>query len=231
MVSRVRLVGAVALTAVLATAGLAGCNRNEATQPARTQVGDRGTPSSSGSPGGGYGDRGSYDRGSARADRGDRSERSDRGGAYSGGSSYNRDRADARPREAIPDFKGKPMWSDNRRHSAQENAQYHFEHDGADLGAKTLDDYLTKVHAFVDSPPAGAETLSRRNGDKLIYDPKTNMFAVARKDGAPRTAFKPRDGADYWKKQQARIEDEKNGRGSSYGGGERRSSRSDRDDG
>lgn len=227
MENRVKLAGAVALAAVLASAGLAGCNRNEATQPARTQVGDRGAPSS-GSTGGGSGDRGRYDRGSY--DRG--SDRADRGGSYGGGSSYDRDRAEARPREAIPDFKGKPLWSDNRRHSAQENAQYHFEHDGADLGAKTLDDYLTKVHAFVDNPPAGAETLSRRNGDKLIYDPKTNMFAVARKDGAPRTAFKPRDGADYWKKQQARIEDEKNGRGSSYGGGgERRSSRADRDDG
>lgn len=230
MVSRVRLVGAVALTAVLASAGLAGCNRNEASQPARTQTSDRGSGStSSGSTGANDNDRANSDRGAGRySDRGG-SDRggSDRGG-YSGGGN---DRADARPREAIPDFKGKPMWSDNRRHSAQENAQYHFEHDGADLGAKTLDDYLTKVHAFVDSPPAGAETLSRRNGDKLIYDPKTNMFAVARKDGAPRTAFKPRDGADYWKKQQARIEDEKNGRGSSYGGGERRSSRSDRDDG
>ena len=58
--------------------------------------------------------------------------------------------------------------------------------------------------------------MTRPNGDRLIYDPKANLFAVARKDGAPRTFFKPRDGADYWKQQQ---EEAQSGRGGYRGGG------------
>jgi len=46
--------------------------------------------------------------------------------------------------------------------------------------------------------------MKRANGDTLIYDPKGNVFAVATKDGAPRTMFKPDDGMDYWRKQKER---------------------------
>jgi hypothetical protein len=35
-----------------------------------------------------------------------------------------------------------------------------------------------------------------------MYDPKGNLFAVVDKDGAPRTLFKPRDGAAYWDQQK-----------------------------
>jgi pyocin large subunit-like protein len=110
-------------------------------------------------------------------------------------------------------FQGQPMWSDNSRHSARENASYHFQRSGADLGARNLDDFLVRVHKFVDHPPAGALRLTRANGDKLIYDPKANIFAVARRDGAPRTIFKPNDGMAYWKEQQSR---ERSGGGSRY---------------
>ena len=101
-----------------------------------------------------------------------------------------------------PLVNGKPMWAPNRQHTAEENAQYQFTKNGGDLGAASEADYVTKVHAFVDSPPVGAETLDRSNGDRLIYDPKGNVFAVVSKDGAPRTMFKPRDGAAYWAQQK-----------------------------
>lgn len=158
------------------------------------------------------------DEGGGGSDRGGGGYESSGGGSASygarGGDSY----APRRAREPVPDFKGEPMWADNRRHTAQENAQYHCDKSGPDIGAKSLDECLTKVHAFIDHPPTGAETMTRPNGDRLIYDPKGNLFAVARKDGAPRTFFKPRDGADYWKQQQ---EEAKNG-GSRrrYGGGD-----------
>ncbi|HEY1878544.1 MAG TPA: hypothetical protein VGG68_01285 [Caulobacteraceae bacterium] len=99
---------------------------------------------------------------------------------------------------------GKPMWAANRRHSAVENAQYQFARNGVDFGAHSETDYVTKVHAFVDHPPATAQTLDRNNGDRLIYDPKSNTFAVVSRDGAPRTMFKPRDGASYWTEQKQR---------------------------
>ena len=99
---------------------------------------------------------------------------------------------------------GKPMWSASRRYSAQQNAQRAFERNGAAFGADTLDAFVKKAHAFVESPPKGAQTLKRRNGDLLIYDPKGNVFAVKSKEGAPRTMFRPDDGRAYWDQQVAR---------------------------
>lgn len=103
--------------------------------------------------------------------------------------------------DPAPQVDGKPMWSASRRYSAQENAQRAFERNGEAFGAADVDDFVRKAHAFVESPPKGALTLTRANGDVLIYEPKTNVFAVATKDGAPRTMFKPDDGMAYWQAQ------------------------------
>lgn len=121
--------------------------------------------------------------------------------AYSASGGAQRRENDPRD-EAKPLFHGKPMWAANKNHTAQENADYHFKRDGEAVGATSEDDFLTKVHAFVDSPPKGVESLTRSNGDKLMYDAKANLFAVVDKDGAPRTLFKPRDGAAYWTQQK-----------------------------
>lgn len=99
---------------------------------------------------------------------------------------------------------GKPMWSSNRRFTADQNARRHFERDGADFGATSVDDYVAKAHRFIARPPRGAQSLTRTNGDRLIYDPTSNVFAVATRDGAPRTMFKPDDGSAYWDKVKAR---------------------------
>ena len=118
-------------------------------------------------------------------------------------------------------YKGEPLWSDNRKYSAQENATYHCGKSGPDIGASGYDDCLVRVHAFIDHPPSDVETITRSNGDKLMYDPKANLFVVARKDGAPRTFFKPRTGASYWDEQKQREAD---------GGGDRRSASRGSDD-
>ena len=97
---------------------------------------------------------------------------------------------------------GKPMWASNRTRGGEDNAQKQFERNGQDFGAASLGDYVRKAHAFVDAPPKGALTVSRRNGDVLYYDPKANIFVVADREGAPRTMFKPRDGMAYWQQQQ-----------------------------
>ena len=182
---------------LLLTGGLAGCGKGSS-EPARAHAegGGSGTASAAEVSGEGYGS-------------GSRSS----GGGY-GQASYKK-------REPVPSFHGEPMWSDNRKHTSAENAHYHCDKSGADIGAKSFDDCLTKVHAFIDHPPAGAKTMTRSNGDKLIYDPRANMFAVARKDGAPRTFFKPRTGAEYWKEQQAEADSPRGSYGSrrSYGSG------------
>ncbi|EJL33599.1 hypothetical protein PMI01_02103 [Caulobacter sp. AP07] len=109
------------------------------------------------------------------------------------------------PRDApVPKVAGKPMWAANRTRTAEENAQRGFERYGSEFAAADVDDYVRKAHAFVAHPPSEAETLTRPNGDTLIYDPKGNVFAVVTKAGAPRTMFKPDDGATYWSQQKTR---------------------------
>lgn len=111
----------------------------------------------------------------------------------------------ADPRDApVKLVAGKPYWAANRTRTAEENAQRSFERNGETFGAKTADDYVAKVHAFVSDPPKGAQTLKRANGDLLIYDPKDNVFAVVSREGAPRTMFKPDEGAAYWDEQKTR---------------------------
>jgi pyocin large subunit-like protein len=99
---------------------------------------------------------------------------------------------------------GKPMWAANRQHTAQENADYQFNKNGKDFGATSEAEYVAKVHAFVDAPPAGVKRIARSNGDALLYDAKSNTFAVVTKAGAPRTMFKPHTGVAYWEQQVAR---------------------------
>ncbi len=99
---------------------------------------------------------------------------------------------------------GKPVWAPSKRFSAEEGAEKQFERDGAAFDTKTLDQFVKKAHAFVGHPPKGTLTLTRKNGDTLFYDPKSNVFAVATKGGAPRAMFKPDDGMAYWEKQKDR---------------------------
>jgi hypothetical protein len=106
--------------------------------------------------------------------------------------------------EPVPLVDGRPMWSASRDRSAEENARRAFERNGAAFGADSLDAFVKTAHAFVSDPPAGAETITRANGDVLIYDARGNVFAVRTKDGAPRTLFKPDDGAAYWAEQKTR---------------------------
>lgn len=107
---------------------------------------------------------------------------------------------------------GKPMWSASRKFSAEQNAERAFTRNGEAFGADTLDQFVEKAHAFVESPPKGTLTYVRANGDKLFYDPKGNVFAVATKDGAPRTMFKPDEGRAYWDEQMSREERRKTAR-------------------
>jgi pyocin large subunit-like protein len=146
----------------------------------------------------------------ATANAPERSYGSDRGGGYD-----NAPKVDHRKDEVAKAEDGKPMWAPSKRFSAEEGAQRQFERDGEAFGAKTVDQYVRKAHAFVGHPPKGTLTLTRKNGDILYYDPKGNVFAVASKEGAPRTMFKPDEGMAYWEKQkdrEARSQSARSGR-------------------
>lgn len=98
----------------------------------------------------------------------------------------------------------KAVWSSNRRNSAEENLDRIYKRNGEAFDASSADDFAAKTRAFVDSPPRGTETITRANGDTLYYHAASNTFAVARRDGVPRTMFKPDDGAAYWAEQKTR---------------------------
>jgi pyocin large subunit-like protein len=116
------------------------------------------------------------------------------------------DREDPRDGPQPQHDDGAPLWAANRSLTAEEAARKQFERNGETFGADTVAEYVDQAHAFIAKPPAGVERATRsRNGDKLFYDPKSNTFLVATKDGAPRTMFKPDDGAEYWAKQKAQA--------------------------
>ncbi len=130
---------------------------------------------------------------------------SDSSGRYAR-ANYPRDRADDEtPAPAFRD--GKPAWASSRRYSPTDSEQRQFQRNGAAFSAKSADDYVARVHAFVDSPPAGVQKAIRANGDTLYYDAKSNVFAVVDKQGAPRTMFKPREGMAYWTEQKQSLAD------------------------
>jgi pyocin large subunit-like protein len=107
------------------------------------------------------------------------------------------------PARTLPRLAGKPMWAQSKSRSAEAGAEAQFQRNGADFGSATVEDYIAEAHAFASKPPKGTQMTTRRNGDVLLYDPVGNVFAVVTADGAPRTLFKPKDGAAYWAKQKA----------------------------
>ena len=171
--------------AALAALALTGCDRGgDAAQPAREQAVVA-----------------SPDAADVAAQ--DEAPSSEREGAASSSSRASADRDDPREGPQPLHDTGAPVWAANRDLSAEEAAQKQFARNGETFGADTVEEYIDQAHAFIAKPPAGVERATRsRNGDKLFYDPKSNTFLVATKDGAPRTMFKPDDGAAYWANQK-----------------------------
>ncbi|MDP1737364.1 MAG: hypothetical protein Q8L23_07975 [Caulobacter sp.] len=99
---------------------------------------------------------------------------------------------------------GRPKWSSNRRFTSQQNAERAFKRNGAAFGATTVEAFVARAHAFVNKPPKGSQVITRANGDRLIYHPASNVFAVATREGLPRTMFKPDEGPAYWETVKAR---------------------------
>ncbi len=99
---------------------------------------------------------------------------------------------------------GRPAWSSNRRFTAEQNAERAFRRNGADFGTTTVEAFVARAHGFVSKPPKGSQVITRANGDRLIYHPASNVFAVATRDGLPRTMFKPDEGAAYWETVKTR---------------------------
>jgi filamentous hemagglutinin len=84
-----------------------------------------------------------------------------------------------------------------------ENAFGHWKKHGAEFPEfQNSKQYVEGAKRFVTDPPTGTLTKpGSRPGDTLFYHPETNTFGVRGADGAPRTMFRPTDGAKYWERQ------------------------------
>ncbi|RYG14241.1 MAG: S-type pyocin family protein, partial [Caulobacteraceae bacterium] len=112
----------------------------------------------------------------------------------------------ASPAEAATDAPvAKPLLTANRRETVDAKITRLYERNGAAFGARSPEDYLSRIKTFTENTPAGVEKVSRPNGDTLFYQASTNTFAVMSRDGTPRTMFKPDDGPNYWAQQKERA--------------------------
>ena len=135
MTSRLSGAAVAALLSSVALLTLSACDGGPASTPARSQA-------AAGAPAAGSG-------GGLAS--------SDRSVADASGTS---DAVDHR-KDPVAQVDGAPMWANSKKYAAEESAAYHFKRDGADFGAKTEADYVTKAHAFVTKPPKDALTLTR----------------------------------------------------------------------
>ncbi len=95
-----------------------------------------------------------------------------------------------------------PLWTSIKNKSAIENAYGHWEKHKSEFPEfQNAKQYVEGTHGFLNGPPSGALVKVCPNGDTLLYDPKTNTFAIKDANGAPRTMFRPQDGINYWNRQ------------------------------
>jgi len=85
---------------------------------------------------------------------------------------------------------------------AEENAEHHWRKHGSEFSQfHSAGQYENGAREFMAKPPPGTLTKHRPNGDTLFYNPQSNTFGVATRQGRPRTFFKPRSGRAYWDRQ------------------------------
>lgn len=83
-------------------------------------------------------------------------------------------------------------WTSTKKRPPNTNLAEHWsKHSKEFPELKSQNDYYRHAQEFVSNPPRGTLNKTRKNGDTVLYNPKTNTFAVKTKDGAPRTIFKP----------------------------------------
>lgn len=111
--------------------------------------------------------------------------------------------ASAQGAEDLTASAAKPVVTANRRETVDEKITRLYERNGAAFGARSAEEYLSKLEAFVANPPRDAESVRRPNGDTLHYQASTNTFVVIDQNGVARTMFKPDDGATYWSEQKS----------------------------
>lgn len=95
-----------------------------------------------------------------------------------------------------------PLWTSTRTLTAKQNAEAHWQKHRREFPEyRSAEEYIEGAHQFLRGPPKGTQFKERENGDRLLYHPASNTFAVQARSGAPRTMFRPNNGQRYWSRQ------------------------------
>lgn len=101
------------------------------------------------------------------------------------------------------------IWSTQKPiRNASEHAKKHRREFTGEKAGRSDTAYVVEANKFVKNPPKGTLIMSRSNGDKVMYHPKTNTFAATDPVGTPRTMFKPKD-LGYYGKEVRKITHDK----------------------
>ena len=86
----------------------------------------------------------------------------------------------------------KQIWSATKKKNSVENAFNHWKNHRKEfpeiLNSKQ---YVERTWDFIKKPPIGTLQKVRTNGDKMLYNPNSNIFVIANQKSIPRTMFKP----------------------------------------
>ena len=84
------------------------------------------------------------------------------------------------------------IWSEGKPQHPVRNALDHWNDHKSDFPQyNNALEYINGAKMFLNNPPATAKTIIRRNGEKIVYDPISNVIGVADKYGVPKSLYKP----------------------------------------
>ena len=91
------------------------------------------------------------------------------------------------------------IWTSTSTLSPAENALRHWNrHRGDFPQLNNALEYQRTATEFINNPPTGAYVGTRSwNGDIVVYDPSTDVYAAGTVDGTPRTMFRPTPGSGH----------------------------------
>src|SRR5699024_1553956 len=99
---------------------------------------------------------------------------------------------DALPAPTTADRITSPLWSETGKRTSVENAYEHYKKHGAEFPhLNNALEYVAEAQEFGRRSPEGILTVTRQNGDTVLFDPATERFGVMNGDGVPRTYFVP----------------------------------------
>ncbi|WP_080430314.1 filamentous hemagglutinin N-terminal domain-containing protein [Burkholderia ubonensis] len=87
---------------------------------------------------------------------------------------------------------GGSFWTSTKSKTPVENAYGHWDKHMSEFPEyQNSVQYVHGTKEFLSNPPAGTLTITRSNGDTVLYNPSTNTLAVKAADGTPKTMFRP----------------------------------------